>query len=49
MLMEVRVEECGESEGRPVMGWIGVESKDNIIPRESGQTSTGSFFTKEFD
>jgi len=48
MLIEVRVEESGESECRSVMGRIGVESKDNITPRESGQTSTGSFFTKEF-
>jgi hypothetical protein len=48
MLLEVRVEECGKSECRPVMGRIGVEPRSDITPRESGQTSTGSFFTKEF-
>jgi hypothetical protein len=49
MLMAVRVEECGKSEGRPVMGWIGVEPQGDITPRESGQTSIRSFLTKEFD
>ncbi len=29
------------------MGWIGVEPWSNITPRESGQTSNGSFFTRE--
>ena len=28
---------------------IGVEPNGNIIPRENGQTSIGSFFTREFD
>lgn len=31
------------------MAQIGIELKGNIIPRESGQTSVRSFFTKEFD
>jgi hypothetical protein len=44
----VRVKESGKSEGRPVIGRTGVEPQGDIIPRESGQTSTGSFFTKEF-
>jgi hypothetical protein len=47
-LKAVRVKESGESEGRPVIGRIGVEPPGEIIPRESGQTSTGSFFTREF-
>jgi len=44
--MGVRVEEDGKSEGCPVMGQIGVEPKGNITPRESGQTSIGSFITR---
>src|SRR3546814_3022435 len=46
MLLVMRVKECGESECRPVMGRIGVEPQGNIIPRESGQTSTWSFSTR---
>jgi len=46
--MALRVEEDGESEGQPVMGWIGIEADANIIPRESGQTSIGSLITKTF-
>ena len=42
-----RVEEEGGSEGRPVMGRIGVEPAGNITPRESGQTSVWSFLTRE--
>ncbi|WP_230626746.1 group II intron reverse transcriptase/maturase, partial [Ralstonia solanacearum] len=41
--------ECGESEGRPVMGRIEIASSGNIIPRESEQTSAWSFVTREFD
>lgn len=48
MLLGVRVEECGKSECRSVIERIGIELKDDIIPRESGQTSMGSFVTKEF-
>jgi len=49
MLLVVWVEERGESEGCSVMEQIGIEWKHNIIPRESGQTSTWSFFTRKFD
>jgi hypothetical protein len=35
--MGLRAKENGKSEGRPVMGRIGVMSQDNIIPRESEQ------------
>jgi hypothetical protein len=45
-LSEVRVEEGRKSECRPVIGWIGIESADNIIPCESKQTSTGSFLAE---
>ena len=45
--MELRVREDGESEGRPVMGRIGVEPKGDMIPRESEQTSIRSFITRE--
>nr|WP_243856848.1 reverse transcriptase N-terminal domain-containing protein [Paraburkholderia sp. BL6665CI2N2] len=47
--MEVREQECGESERRPVIGWIGIAPQGNIILRESGQTSAWSFVTKESD
>lgn len=47
MLLVMRVEECGKSECHPVMGWIGIEPQGNIIPRESGQTSTWSFSTRK--
>jgi len=46
-LLELRVEDDGESESWSVMDWIGIASKDNIIPRESGQTSIGSCVTRE--
>jgi RNA-directed DNA polymerase len=42
--MEVRVGDCGKSEGRPVMGRIG-----GSPPRESEPTSTWSFLTRELD
>ena len=47
--MGLRVKEGGESESRPVTGRIGVAPthKGNIIPRESGQTSAGSFVTRK--
>jgi hypothetical protein len=44
--MRMRVEDGRKSECRPVMGWIGVEQQGDIIPRESAQTSTGSFLTR---
>lgn len=47
--MEMRVEECGKSECRPVMGRIGAEPRGNIASRENGQTSTWSFFTRLFE
>ena len=37
--MGLRVAGEGGSEGRPVIGRIGVEPLGDIIPRESGQTS----------
>jgi hypothetical protein len=49
MLINLRAEEDGESEGQPVMGWIGIEGNINIIPRESGQTSIWSFITRELE
>src|SRR5579859_1860552 len=42
--MEVRVGDCGKSEGRPAMGRIG-----GSPPRESEPTSTWSFLTRELD
>jgi hypothetical protein len=48
MLLAVRVEESGKSERHPVMGRTGIEPQGDITLRESGQTSTWSFFTKEF-
>ena len=45
--MSVREWEDGRSESQPVMGRIGVEAKADIIPRESGQTSIWSIFTRE--
>ena len=48
-LLAVRVKECGESEGWPVTGRIGIASQGNIIPRESGQTSAWSFVTRKLD
>ncbi len=41
------VEEEGESEGRPVMGRIGVEPSGDSTPRESAQTSLWSLGTRE--
>ena len=43
-----RTKEDGESECHPVMGWIEVESSDNITSRESGQTSIWCLITREF-
>jgi hypothetical protein len=40
------VKDGGRSEGRPVMGRIGVESSGEITPRESGPTSLGSLVTR---
>jgi RNA-directed DNA polymerase len=47
----MRVEEDGESEGHSVAEWIGIASSrtDNIIPRESGQTSIWSFITRKLE
>ena len=45
--MGLQVKDDGKSEGRPVMGRIGIEPKSNITPRESGQTSIRSFITRE--
>jgi hypothetical protein len=42
-----RVRDEGQSECRPVMGWIGVAPEGNITPRASGLTSFGSFVTRE--
>lgn len=46
--MGLRVKDGGGSEGRPVMGQIGVAPTHtgNITPRESGQTSTRSLVTR---
>src|SRR5437879_5548151 len=41
-----RVEDEGESERRPVIGRIGVESLDKITLRESGLTSLGCLRTR---
>jgi RNA-directed DNA polymerase len=45
--MGLRAKENGGSEGRPVMGWIGVASLDNMTPRENEQTSVWSFLTRK--
>jgi hypothetical protein len=45
--MRLRAKENGKSEGRPVMGWRGIEPRGNIIPRESEQTSVWSFLTRK--
>src|SRR5215467_8323284 len=42
-----RVEESGESEGRSVMGRIGVAPSGTITPHERAQTSAWSFVTRE--
>ena len=47
LLMGRRVEDGGRSECPPVTGGIGVESSGEIIPRESGPTSLGSFVTRK--
>jgi hypothetical protein len=44
--MDVWGQDDGRSEGYPVMGEIGIASRGNIIPRESGQTSIGWLITK---
>lgn len=46
---EKRAEEGGESEGHLVMRWIEVEPNGEMTSRESGQTSTGSFMTRELE
>jgi hypothetical protein len=43
------VKEGGESEGCSVAEQIGIAAQANIIPRESGPTSTRSFITKELE
>ncbi len=45
--MGLRAKENGKSEGRPVMGRIGVTPEGTIIPRESEQTSVWSFMTRK--
>jgi hypothetical protein len=45
--MGVRAKEDGKSEGRSVMGRIGVAPPGKITPRESGQTSIWSFLTRK--
>lgn len=48
--MRQRVKERGKRKCLPVMGWIGVESQqDDIIPRESEQTSPWSHITRELE
>ena len=48
--MRQRVKERGKRKCLPVMGWIGVESQqDDIILRESGQTSPWSHITRELE
>ncbi|ASV33872.1 hypothetical protein BJP41_08050 [Candidatus Williamhamiltonella defendens] len=49
MLIIMRVKESGESEGSIVIIEIRGANKINILLRESGQTSTGSFLTRIFD
>ena len=44
--MREREWDVGKSKGLPVMGSIGIEPEGDIIPRESGQTSNGSFFAR---
>jgi len=44
-----RRKEGGTSEGRSVMERIGSAPSGNILPRESGQTSTRSLVTRELD
>ena len=44
-----RVWDGGGSEGHFVTKWIAVEPPGNITARESGQTSTGSFLTRELE
>jgi RNA-directed DNA polymerase len=46
--MGLRVKEEGASEGRSVRERIPVEPHGNITGRESGQTSLGSFITREW-
>jgi hypothetical protein len=43
----VREWEDGRSEGRSVMGWIGVAPTGNMTPRESGLTSIWSCITRD--
>jgi hypothetical protein len=48
-LLGMQVEDTGESEGRPVMGGIGIEGKPDIILLEREQTSGGSLVAREFE
>ncbi len=45
----VRVEDVGKSESLAVMAGIGVAFRDNITPRESGQTSDRCWMTKKLE
>lgn len=47
-LLGVRAWEVGESEGRAVIAWIGVEGPPNITPPEREQTSDWSLVAREF-
>jgi len=44
--MRERERDVGKSKRLPVMGGTGIEPEGDIIPRESGQTSNGSFFAR---
>jgi RNA-directed DNA polymerase len=44
--MGQRVQDDGACECRAVIAWIGIAPASNSIPRESGQTSIGSFLTR---
>src|SRR6266704_4136249 len=48
-LTGMRVEECGKSESRSVMGRREAEPNSDMASRESGQTSTRSIITKKLD
>jgi RNA-directed DNA polymerase len=45
-MMDQRAEDDRASECQTVIAWIGIAPASNIIPRESGQTSIGSFLTR---
>src|SRR6266704_416104 len=48
-LTGMRVEECGKSESRSVMGRREAEPNSDMASRESGQTSTRSLITRKLD